>query len=147
MTITAPPPVARDAERSRWERVRPPVLVIGGLAAATLALRLRDPHAQGSWGLCPSASLGIYCPGCGGLRAVNDLTYADLGAAASSNLLLVVLMPAVIVLLALWAADRWAGRTRRVDGRRARAVLIGLGVLAAAFTVLRNLPAGAWLAP
>lgn len=147
MTTTAPPPVARDAERSRWERMRPPALVIGGLAAATLALHLRDPHEQGSWGLCPSAALGIDCPGCGGLRAVNDLTHGDLGAAASSNLLLVVLMPAIIVLLAVWAADRWTGRTRRVDGRRARAVLIGLGVVAAVFTVLRNLPVGAWLAP
>src|SRR5690349_16489748 len=134
-------------ERSRRERMRGPVLVIGGLAALTLALHLRDPHQHASWGLCPSAALGVYCPGCGGLRAVNDLTHGDVGAAASSNLLLVVLMPALVALLALWAADRWRGRTRSIDGRRARAVLIGLGVVAAAFTVLRNLPAGAWLAP
>ncbi|MBA2952352.1 DUF2752 domain-containing protein [Nocardioides sp. MAH-18] len=127
--------------------MRTPALVIGGLAALTLALHLRDPHQHASWGLCPSAALGVYCPGCGGLRAVNDLTHGDVGAAASSNLLLVVLMPALVALLALWAADRWRGRTRSIDGPRARAVLIGLGVVAAAFTVLRNLPAGAWLAP
>lgn len=132
---------------ARWERVRAPALVIGGLAAGTLALHLRDPHERGSWGFCPSAALGIYCPGCGGLRAVNDLTHGDLAAAASSNLLLVVLMPVAVALLALWAADRWSGRTRDVDWRRARSVLIGLGVVAAVFTVVRNLALGAWLAP
>jgi len=132
---------------TRWERVRGPVLVIGGLAAATLALHLRDPHQHGSWGLCPSAALGIYCPGCGGLRAVNDLTNGDLAGAASSNLLFVVLMPAIIALLVLWAADRWSGRSRHIDGRRARATLVGIGVVAVVFTVLRNLPMGAWLAP
>ena len=42
-----------------------PALTIGGLGLATLALHLRDPHAHGSWGLCPSAAIGIYCPGCG----------------------------------------------------------------------------------
>ena len=35
---------------------------------------------QYSWGLCPSAALGFSCPGCGGLRAVNDLTHGDVGA-------------------------------------------------------------------
>lgn len=127
--------------------MRAPALVIGGLGAATLALYLRDPHERGSWGFCPSAALGIHCPGCGGLRAVNDLTHGDVAAAASSNLLLVALMPLVVGLLALWAADRWRGRTRRVDERRLRTVLVALAVVAVAFTVLRNLPAGAWLAP
>ena len=51
-----------------------PALTIGGLSLATLALHLRDPHSSGTWGYCPSALLGFSCPGCGGLRAVNDLT-------------------------------------------------------------------------
>ncbi len=86
-----------------------PALTIGGLAAATLALHVRDPHDQYSWGLCPSAALGLSCPGCGGLRAVNDLTHGDLAAAASSNLLLVVAMPFAVVALGLWAVDSWRG--------------------------------------
>jgi len=146
LAITSPPTDAPAVTAGRWERVRTPVYVIGGLAVATLALRLRDPHDHHSWGFCPSAALGFYCPGCGGLRAVNDLTHGDLGAAASSNLLLVVLAPVAIVLLALWVVDRWTGRTRSLDGR-GRAALVVLGVLTVVFTVLRNLAVGAWLAP
>ena len=95
MTTTAPQPTpvgeARSVSRRQW--VLAPALTIGGLALATVALHVRDPHQHGAWGLCPSAAMGVYCPGCGGLRAVNDLTNAHVGAAASSNLLLVVLMP------------------------------------------------------
>ena len=51
--------------------------------------------------------MGVYCPGCGGLRAVNDLTNGDLGAAASSNLLLVVLLPVAVLWLLRWSRGRW----------------------------------------
>ena len=64
------------------------------------ALHVRDPHVTHSWGVCPLyAVTGVYCPGCGGLRGVNDLTNGNLGAAASSNLLLVILAPVALVLL------------------------------------------------
>ncbi len=141
LAATAPPPTRR-------ERLRAPALTIGGLALATVALRLRDPHVGGSWGICPSAAVGIWCPGCGGLRAVNDLTHGDLAGAASSNLLLVVVMPLVVALLALWAVSRWRGRAMpRLQARAGSVVLLaGLGVVAA-FTLARNLPVGAWLAP
>lgn len=132
--------------RSRAQRLTAPALVIGGLAATTLALRLRDPHAHGSWGLCPSAQLGFWCPGCGGLRAVNDLTHGQFGAAASSNLLLIVLMPLAVFLLARWALDAWRG-VRREPSPHTTPALLGLAVVALAFAVLRNLGAGAWLAP
>ncbi len=82
--------------RGRWHRVRGPVLLAGGLLAASIALHLRDPHRSGSWGTCPWLLLtGTYCPGCGGLRAVNDLTDGQVGAAASSNLLFVGSLPFV----------------------------------------------------
>ena len=67
-----------------------PVATIAGLAAATISLHLRDPHASGSWGYCPISLLGLYCPGCGGLRAVNDLTHGDVIGAVSSNALLIL---------------------------------------------------------
>lgn len=125
----------------------PPVLVAGGLAAATLALRLRDPHAQGSWGACPFALAGFSCPGCGGLRAVNDLTHLQLGAAASSNLLLVLALPFAVYALIRWTHGRWTGHAWVVPERRTVALT---GVLLAAmlvFAVVRNTAAGAWLAP
>jgi Protein of unknown function (DUF2752) len=147
MTATAPPPVAEEPSATRWRRVRGPALVIGGLAVASLALRLRDPHDDGSWGICPSAAMGVYCPGCGGLRAVNDLTHGDLAGAASSNLVLVLAMPVVIFVLGRWLLDGWTGRERDHSTRLVLGVTAAYGVALAVFTVLRNLPAGSWLAP
>ncbi|HEX5090371.1 MAG TPA: DUF2752 domain-containing protein [Nocardioides sp.] len=121
---------------------------IGGLALATLALHLRDPHQDGSWGFCPlHASTGLYCPGCGGLRAVNDLTNGEVGAALSSNLLVTLGIPVAVVLLAVWGLDRWTGHSRLPVGRRWTQVAVALVGLFAVFTVVRNLPFGAWLAP
>src|SRR4051794_18714001 len=148
MTATLPPSAAPAAgPASRWERVAAPLCTIGGLSLATLALHVRDPHQGGSWGLCPSAAVGIYCPGCGGLRAVNDLTNGDVAAAASSNLALVVLLPFVVAGLAAWALGRWRGRAVRVPTALVRPAGWALLVLLAVFTVARNLPAGGWLAP
>ena len=125
-----------------------PLATIGGLGLATLALHLRDPHESGSWGLCPSAALGFWCPGCGGLRGVNDLTDLRVVDAASSNLVLVLATPVMIFLLGRWALDSWSGRVRTPMDHRVNAVLLTLSLTAlAAFTVLRNLPAGSWLAP
>ena len=127
--------------------MRSPVLTIGGLAAATVALHFRDPHAQYSWGMCPSAALGLSCPGCGGLRAVNDLTNGDLAAAASSNLLLLVALPFAVVALALWAFDSWRGTQSTIPWQRLKPLLPVLLAVVLAFTLVRNLGVGAWLAP
>ncbi len=125
----------------------PPLAVAGGLAAATLALHLRDPHEKGSWGLCPTAALGFSCPGCGGLRAVNDLSNLQVGAAASSNLLFVLSLPFLAYAFARWAHGRWTGRPWQPSPAAVRTVGIVVGVLLVAFAVARNTPAGAWLAP
>lgn len=142
-TLHAPP----EPPATRGRRLLAPGLTIGGLAVATLALHLRDPHADGSWGYCPSALLGFSCPGCGGLRAVNDLTHGEVGAALSSNLLVTALVPVAVVLLGLWAADRWRGRRRRVPWSQLRPWVYALVAAIVVFTVLRNTGPGAWLAP
>ncbi|MGZ8736723.1 MAG: DUF2752 domain-containing protein [Nocardioides sp.] len=145
MTSTALP--LRD-ERSRWRRVQAPVVVAVALLAASVALHLRDPHRSGSWGICPWLALtGTSCPGCGGLRAVNDLTHGDLVWAASSNLLFVGSIP----LLAVWwtrrTVDGWRGVRRQVPERTTLLVTYGLLSAAVVFWVLRNLPFAGWLAP
>lgn len=132
---------------SRRERVRAPLLTIGGLSAATLAIHLRDPHVSGSWGICPSAALGFWCPGCGGLRAVHDLTNGDVAAAASSNLLLVVLAPLAVVALLAWLVLRWRDSSARLPRAAVVAGGYALLVTAGVFTLLRNTPAAPWLAP
>ncbi len=133
---------------NRRRRLRAPVLLAAGLLGASVLLHLRDPHRSGSWGFCPWLVLtGTYCPGCGGLRAVNDLTRGDLAGAVSSNLLFVGALPVLAVLYLRWVVDQWRGVVRVVDGRRALAWSAAVLVLAVAFAIVRNLPAGAWLAP
>ena len=135
---------------SRLRRMRAPALTLAGLALAGLALHLRDPHVGGSWGTCPSAALGIACPGCGTLRAVHDLTNLDLAAAASSNLAFVIALPLAAAVLVLWSVRRWRGRAMPDPATWPRRPALASAVLGAvllvAFTVARNLP-GSWLAP
>lgn len=145
MTLTAPP--TPTSGLARWRRMVPPAAVAGGLAAATLALHLRDPHVQNSWGICPTAAMGFSCPGCGGLRAVNDLGNLQIGAAASSNLLFVLSLPFIAYAFYRWAQGRWTGAPWNPSDRALNRSAIVLGVAMLVFTVLRNLPAGAWLAP
>ncbi|MGA8257663.1 MAG: DUF2752 domain-containing protein [Nocardioides sp.] len=139
--------VAEATQRTRLQRLVAPSAAIGGLSLATVALHLRDPHAEGSWGFCPSALLGFWCPGCGGLRAVHDLTDLRLADAASSNVALIVAMPVLVLLLAAWWVQRWRGPGPVLPPR---VVTLGLGLALAAlavFTLLRNLPWFGWLAP
>lgn len=151
MTVLLPVPHAAAVVpdgRGRARRLSGPVLLAGGLIAASVALHVRDPHREGSWGVCPWLVLtGTYCPGCGGLRAVNDLTRGDVAAAASSNLLLVGALP----LFAWWwlrrTHDAWRGVRRVADEHAAlRFTVVALGA-ALVFWVVRNLPFAAWLAP
>lgn len=141
LPLTAPPV-------SRWTRVRAPVLLAAGVLALSLLLHLRDPHRSGSWGLCPWLVLtGTYCPGCGGLRAVNDLTHGHFAAAASSNLLFVGSLPLAAVLWGRWLVDRWRGVQRHVSTRTMFVCCFSFLAVAVVFAVLRNLPMGSWLAP
>lgn len=111
------------------------------------ALHLRDPHQHGSWGLCPlNALTGLNCPGCGGLRAVNDLTNGQLADAARSNLLLVVLLPVAVLGWALWLRRRLTSAEPLVGRRTAELLGLGLLVVAVGFAVLRNTPWGSGLA-
>lgn len=145
MTLTAQPEVDTP---TRWQRVRPPVVLAGIVVALSLALHFRDPHESGSWGFCPWLLLtGTYCPGCGGLRAVNDLTRGEVGEAVSSNALFISAIPLVGWLWVRTVVQRWRGSSRPVP-RQVVAVLATVGVvLAVLFWVIRNLPAGSWLAP
>ncbi len=133
---------------SRARRVAAPLLLAGGLLAASLALHVRDPHQSGSWGYCPWLVLtGTACPGCGGLRAVNDLTHGDVAAAFSSNALLVASLPVVAGLWTRSVVHRW--RDERVPLPPAAVAWAGGAalVLLLLFWVVRNLPFASYLAP
>ena len=84
VTALAAPP---EPPATRGRRMLAPALTIGGLAARhrwRCTCATRTSTAAGA--SARARPLGFYCPGCGGLRAVNDLTHGDVGAALSSNL-------------------------------------------------------------
>jgi hypothetical protein len=132
----------------RLQRLARPAAAVGGLALATLALHVRDPHVQGSWGVCPSLALfGVYCPGCGGLRAVNNLSNFDLVGAASSNLLFVAFLPLIGWAFAQWFLAAWRREDYSPRWLQTPRFHVTLATLMVVFMVVRNVPFAAWLAP
>lgn len=127
--------------------LRAPLLVGAGGLALAAALHFRDPHVSGSWGFCPSKLiLGIDCPGCGGLRAVNLLTHGDVVGAISSNLIAVALAGFLAVAWVVWFVRRARGQAAQfVSIQPAWAWLLLAAVIT--FGVVRLTPWGAWLAP
>lgn len=84
------------------------------LGAAILALLavlfLVDPAHTDIFPPCPfRLATGLYCPGCGSLRACHRLLRADIGGAFSMNPLMVCTLPALGLLLwrRCWTYKRW----------------------------------------
>ncbi|HEY2984948.1 MAG TPA: DUF2752 domain-containing protein [Jatrophihabitantaceae bacterium] len=95
--------------------------------------------------LCPLHALtGLWCPLCGGLRAVHALSRGNVQSALHDNAMLVLALPVVVALWARWAARTHTGGARR---RWPRGVTLAVITALAAFTVLRNLAIGMALHP
>ncbi len=136
-----------EAVARRRRALAAPVGVAAVAVTAAAVLHFRDPHSAGSYGVCPMYALtGLWCPACGGLRAVNDLTNLDLGAAVSSNVLIVPFIAVLVIAWIGWTVRRWKGTRDRMIVLRPTVTIVVLGVLVA-FTVVRNTPWGSWLAP
>jgi hypothetical protein len=148
-SAATPPTPFSVTPPSRLDRLRGPLLTAGIVGGLTIALHFRDPHASGSWGLCPWYALtGLYCPGCGGLRAVNDLGNGDVLGALSSNLLFVATVPLLVYWWLRWTQRAWSGAPKPSASTQHAGVWIAVGtVVMVVFGVLRNLPGGSWLAP
>lgn len=112
---------------------------LAGLAAVTAYVGAVDPGRAGVFPPCPSrVVLGLDCPACGGLRGTHDLLRGDVAAALDHNLLLPLWLAAIALALAARVA---ALAGRRPPAWRAPRWLPAAGVaVAAAFTLLRNLP-------
>lgn len=98
---------------------------------------------------CPLHALtGLYCPGCGGTRAMQALAHGHLRQAISYNLLLLPMLPVVSLLFADQVLFHVRGR--RLIPLRLHATLAWLTLGAvAAYSLARNLPFTAcdWLRP
>jgi hypothetical protein len=100
----------------------------------------RDPASGGAYPLCALRSVtGWWCPGCGITRAAHHLLHGDVGQALGNNALIVP----VVALLALgwitWLLDCGGRRPAWVQ-RTTVPAWIGLGIIAAAFAIARNVP-------
>jgi len=124
----------------------PPVTVAAGAAAVVGAVGVIDPSQPGHYPGCPFLALtGLYCPGCGSLRAIHAMAHGDLSTALARNPLTVVLTVGLVVLWVRWVSRRYTGRPA---GRTAPGWVVWAAAAAVtAFWVLRNLPGFAFLAP
>jgi Protein of unknown function (DUF2752) len=125
-------------------RLSTPFRLAAGAAAALGADVAFDPvhrHVP----LCPFHALtGWWCPLCGGLRAADRLAHGNVVAALHDNTLLVASIP---LLLLFWLDAMRRARAGRPARRMPRAVAVAAVVIAAGFTVLRNLPFAGALRP
>lgn len=130
----------------RWTRLAAP----GGTAllAATVVgyVGAVDPNQAGHYPTCPFLFVtGLYCPGCGSLRAVHALAHGDVPEALSRNPLTVLSVPLLVALWVLWTRRRLTGRRR--SWAAPGWAIWGLLAVVIAFWILRNLPGFAFLAP
>jgi hypothetical protein len=123
-----------------------PVATAAGLVAVTTIVVLRDPFQHHLTPPCPFHVLtGLWCPLCGGTRAVWAAAHGQFRLMMHAD----ALLPA-IVLAAAWGWLVWLGKVTGwwewpvPSGRVVGWAFAGVLVL---FTVLRNLPALASLAP
>jgi hypothetical protein len=147
-TRTARRATGADGRRSRrrWADHARPALVAVVACAVVAVVAVVDPNEPGRYPTCPFLALtGYYCPGCGSTRAVHALVHGDVLGALALNPLAVAALP---FLAGCWL--RWVGRVRSGAPRPRPVPGVVLQCLAAVvvgFWFLRNIPAGAALAP
>ncbi|MBF6545846.1 DUF2752 domain-containing protein [Nocardia brasiliensis] len=150
-THVAPEPAAHEGathpSRSGWRGVGVPLLVAGVGVGLGALLHVRDPHVEGSYGVCPVYALtGYWCPGCGGMRAIHNLTDGNLLDSLHSNLLAIPLVLAFALWVGDWARQAWRGQKMRLPSIN-RVTMWTFFALLTAYTVLRNTPWGTWFTP
>lgn len=116
-------------------------LPLAAAASGAAAVLFRfDPMQVDFYPRCPLLVFtGIYCPGCGGLRAMHALLHGDVAAAFGFNPLLMLTLPFLAYALLSLATDASLGRRLPAPYLPGRGIWALFGVIMV-FTVLRNLP-------
>ena len=112
---------------------------VGSIGAVITAVYL----ATGRGLTCPSRQLGFLCPFCGGTRMAAALVRGDLAAAVAFNPFLFAGSVVLALVCLAWLVELVGGPKLRLPARfgtlsQTRIYWV-LGVLAAVFTVARNL--------
>ena len=137
---TAPPKLQASVPRT--------VLFLLAAAGAGVAATLffLNPATHHFYPVCQFHRLtGLNCPGCGATRAVYALLHGEWRAALRDNALFVTVLGLLALRGGWFALNRYRGRP---NGEFfPTAYFWPVLALALVFTVLRNLPAGAFLSP
>lgn len=143
-------PVTQRKNNLKIGQRRLAAIVLLILCASALALlRWNHPHNVSAIPECPSQSIaGVYCPGCGSLRATHHLLNGRVSDSLAQNpLTLLVGVPTAalgLIVLACWARERplpaW------LASRGASWTLVGAGAILLLFGVVRNIDAS-WADP
>jgi len=142
--------VSARAEPAAVARGPRSVLLPMGVAAVALmsagVVAAVDPNVAGHYPTCPFLAVtGLYCPGCGALRAIHALAHGDLVTALARNPLTVVAVGYLVVTWVFWLQRAATGKPLR--WLAPPWVLYGVLASILLFWVLRNVPGWTWLSP
>ncbi len=141
-------PDAEPSSRDRRLRLlaQPAVVAAAGLGSIAMLTGL-DRAGLSLLPPCPFLSVtGLWCPLCGGTRAMEALSGGDVAAALGFNLLVVVAVPLVLAEWVRWTAGRARGRPTSFMNVSSRALAV-VAALALLYMVVRNLPGMEMLTP
>jgi hypothetical protein len=129
-------------------RVLAAAAVMASASGAALLLWHEDPASSHAFPACPLHALtGLFCPGCGALRALHRLLHGQIWPAFQMNALVVVLAPLVLLGLVQHVFPRVLSSV--ASERAASRSVWALFAVIVLFAVMRNLPFEpfSWLAP
>jgi hypothetical protein len=132
--MEAPPVIAPTRRHSAW-------WLAGACVCAAIAVVLFEfnPSHYGFYPRCwLYTTTGIYCPGCGSLRAMHQLTHGHLAAALRCNLLLTLSVPFVAI-FAIRCAWCWTAGKPLPSMAIRPGWIMALAVILILFTILRNI--------
>jgi hypothetical protein len=136
-----------DGRDSRVRLLVPPAVVAAGGLGSLALLGWVDHAGLSVLPACPFLSLtGLWCPLCGGTRAMQALSGGDVVAALGLNLLVVLAVPVVLAEWVRWTAGRARGRPTSFMNVSSRTLGVVAG-LALLYMVVRNVPGLELLAP
>ncbi|MFE3515714.1 DUF2752 domain-containing protein [Streptomyces sp. NPDC059166] len=139
-------PVPAPVPPTRLRRLAAPAGVMAAVVGAFGYVATVDPNEPGHYPVCPLLRLtGLLCPGCGGLRSAHAFAHGDLLTALGANAAAVAGYLVFAVVWVVWAVRASRGRPVRIGLAPAHWWAVGAVLLA--FSVVRNLPFGSWLAP
>lgn len=142
--MEAPPVIAPPSRRSTWWwMVALPIAIVAGV------LFLFNPSEYGFYPRCMLyRTTGLYCPGCGGLRAMHQFLHGHVLTALHYNPLAVLSLPFAAFFALQWLRCWLAGQPLPSLVLRPKWIKL-LTVVVILFTILRNIPVApfTWLAP